>query len=468
MRALAGPANGAGNLLLVLTASLMHSRLFAPVPYALWQDQRGLWWTVFAIILLAVSYAYGLPELAGSRTGAAGRGLAAAATAFIVISAAQVVLATPLLPRSSSLVVGLTVPVWSVISWHLAHDVDQWGASRDRVFAVVASTDDVIGLHRDLAEGAERSATVVDHLLVDEVLAAPSRSLVVERFDAAGANLLVMDAASHAVTPIIEQAALIHRRGSRVRTLSLFYEEWVGKLPHSELARVSLLFDVGELHRRRYVRAKRLVDLAFAAAGLVALMPVMVVVRLLNPVLNPGPLLYRQERVGKDGRPFTILKLRTMRPDVGGGTGSLHRPGDGGHWDQDGGLEDGGVGHGVWTAADDDRITPLGRWLRRTHLDELPQVVNILSGDLSLVGPRPEQPHYVEQLVDKIDFFDARHMVRPGLTGWAQVKQGYAGDEADAFDKLQYDFYYLRRQGIRLDARIIWRTIRGVAAGTGR
>jgi lipopolysaccharide/colanic/teichoic acid biosynthesis glycosyltransferase len=468
VRVLAGPANGAGTLALVLTAALMHSRLFAPVPYDLWQDQRALWWAVFALILLALSYAYGLPELAGSRQGAAGRGVAATVTAFVAISAAQAVLATPLLPRSSSLVVGLTIPLWSVLSWNLAHDADQWGAARDRVFAVVANTDDVAGLCRDLAASPERPATVVGHVLVDEVLARPSQPVVVEQFVESGANLLVMDAASHAFTPIIEQAAEIHRQGSRVRTLSLFYEEWVGKLPHSELVRVSLLFDVGELHRWRYVRAKRLVDLAFAAAGLIALVPIAAIVAVLNPVFNPGPLLYRQERVGKNGRRFTMVKLRTMTQGGGpsdGENAALAPVVDG---EDDAAHEATGSGHGTWTANNDSRITPLGRWLRRSHLDELPQVVNILSGDLSLVGPRPEQPHYVSRLTEKIDFFDTRHIVRPGLTGWAQVKQGYAGDEADAFDKLQYDFYYLRRQGIRLDARIIWRTVRGVLSADGR
>ncbi len=125
-------------------------------------------------------------------------------------------------------------------------------------------------------------------------------------------------------------------------------------------------------------------------------------------------------------------------------------------------------GESEWTAEGDSRITPLGRFLRRTHLDELAQVINIVRGDLSLVGPRPEQPRYVAELSDKIAFYDVRHIVRPGLTGWAQVKQGYAAGHDDAFEKLQYDFYYLRRQGVALDARIIRRTIEGVLRGDGR
>ncbi len=127
-----------------------------------------------------------------------------------------------------------------------------------------------------------------------------------------------------------------------------------------------------------------------------------------------------------------------------------------------------GASASEWTAPDDPRITRFGAWLRRTHLDELPQAVNILRGELSTVGPRPEQPAYVEELVEKIPFYNLRHLVRPGLTGWAQVKYPYGSTEADAIEKLQYEFYYLRHQGLGLDLRIIGRTIRSVIGRGGR
>jgi len=121
-----------------------------------------------------------------------------------------------------------------------------------------------------------------------------------------------------------------------------------------------------------------------------------------------------------------------------------------------------------WTAVDDVRITPFGRVLRRVHLDELPQVLNVLRGELSIVGPRPEQPQVVGELVDKIPFYRLRHLVRPGLTGWAQVKYQYAGTEAETLEKLQYEFFYLRRQSLSLDLRIVGRTIRCVVGRQGR
>jgi lipopolysaccharide/colanic/teichoic acid biosynthesis glycosyltransferase len=160
-------------------------------------------------------------------------------------------------------------------------------------------------------------------------------------------------------------------------------------------------------------------------------------------VANRGPLLFGQERVGKGGGSFRILKFRTMRPAPEG------LPNE-------------------WTGEDDPRITPVGHVLRRSHLDELPQVVNILRGELSVVGPRPEQPHYVAELSEKLPFYGMRHLVRPGLTGWAQVKYGYAGDERDALEKLQYEFFYLRRQSVGLDLRIVGRTLRSVIGGDGR
>jgi lipopolysaccharide/colanic/teichoic acid biosynthesis glycosyltransferase len=127
-----------------------------------------------------------------------------------------------------------------------------------------------------------------------------------------------------------------------------------------------------------------------------------------------------------------------------------------------------GHGAGDTTEINDPRITTFGGILRRTHLDEVPQLWNILRGDLSLVGPRPEQPHLVAQLSAKIPFYGLRHLVRPGLTGWAQVKYHYGADEADALEKLQYEFFYLRHQSLELDARIAVRTMRSVFGGRGR
>jgi lipopolysaccharide/colanic/teichoic acid biosynthesis glycosyltransferase len=223
----------------------------------------------------------------------------------------------------------------------------------------------------------------------------------------------------------------------------MFYEEWLGKIPISELERASMLFDIGELHNTRYGRAKRVADIPIALFVGLLFLAVLPVVVIGNGIANRGPLFYRQDRVGKGGATFTMVKLRTMHPDALG------------------------ADVGRWTTKTDPRVTRFGRILRRTHLDELPQAVNILRGDLSVVGPRPEQPKYVEELSEKLPYYPLRHLVRPGLTGWAQVKYGYAATESDALEKLQYEFWYLRHQSLRTDLRIIGRTIRSVFGGEG-
>jgi lipopolysaccharide/colanic/teichoic acid biosynthesis glycosyltransferase len=314
---------------------------------------------------------------------------------------------------------------------------------RDRV-VVVADDAEAAAVREELDGHPERPALVVDHLHPAEALPVGARSRpLVERVIEAGANLVVIDRAALGEEQVVHQAAALHEHGIRVRTLSLFYEQWLGKLPVSELERVSLLFDIREVHGSRYARVKRLLDVVAGAAGCIALAVVLPFVVIGNLAGNRGPLFYRQERVGKNSKVFTILKFRTMRE---------------------------GEGPSTWTSVDDPRITPFGGFLRRSHLDELPQVVNIVRGDLSIVGPRPEQPRYVEELRSKLPFYDLRHLVRPGLTGWAQVKYGYAGDERDAVEKLQYEFWYLRHQSLVLDGRIIGRTLRSVSgrAGGGR
>jgi lipopolysaccharide/colanic/teichoic acid biosynthesis glycosyltransferase len=307
---------------------------------------------------------------------------------------------------------------------------------------VVGSWADAATLAVEL-ERAERPATVIDVLSLEEALAGlPMREALIESVQAGDATVVVLDRDAQLSQSIIDQVATLHERGVRVRTLSLFYEEWLGKLPVSELERVSLMFDIGELHRVRYSRAKRVIDMGLALVGVLALIVVVPFVVLGNLVANRGSLLFRQLRVGRNGETFTIYKFRSM-------TGSDSSMGE-------------------WTDEDDPRITPFGRFLRRSHIDELPQVVNILKGDLAFVGPRPEQPHYVEQLENKLPFYRLRHLVRPGLTGWAQVKYGYAGNETDALEKLQYEFYYLRRQSLAFDLRVMVRTMRSVLRRDGR
>jgi lipopolysaccharide/colanic/teichoic acid biosynthesis glycosyltransferase len=309
---------------------------------------------------------------------------------------------------------------------------------------VVAPRSEAITLRDELDGEPERPAVLASAL---EPAAAVSpdgkhKPLLDEVLRVRG-TVVVLDRIALTETTIVSQAAALHEAGLRVRSLSTFYEDWLGKLPVSELERASLFFDIRELHGDRYARVKRLLDAVFGVLGCIVLIVVLPFVIVGDVVANRGSLLYRQKRVGKNGVEFSILKFRTMRAR-----------------DDSSSSE--------WTKENDPRITPFGRVLRRTHVDELPQLVNIVRGDLSFVGPRPEQPQYVYELSQKLPFYGLRHLVRPGLTGWAQVKYGYAGDERDALEKLQYEFWYLRNQSLSLDARVIGRTVRSVFGLGGR
>lgn len=187
---------------------------------------------------------------------------------------------------------------------------------------------------------------------------------------------------------------------------------------------------------------KRLMDLGLCLLVLPIALPLMLGIAVAIRLDTKGPVLFWQERVGQGGRVFRMVKFRTMR----------HEPRDSGP---------------RFAAKDDDRITRVGRWLRRTRLDELPQLWNIIRGDMSFVGPRPEQVAFVAQFEKEIPFYGLRHFVRPGVTGWAQIGSGYASDRRGTIEKLEHDFYYVKYRSIGLDIYILYRTVKTVATGSG-
>ncbi len=402
---------------------------------------RFSWAIAYIALLCASAYGVGLPELPRNFFQAVVSGAGASFGAAVGISLLQLGTGDALLPRFVVFwsAIGV-VPAYALCSALAARD-QRRRAGRDKVIAVLGSADEAT-LRSDLELNPERPASLTRTMSVDDARGAgePDQPLV-RVADETGAIVVVLDRLAQNDESVVAQAAQLHERGVRVRTLSLFYDEWLGKLPVSELERVGLMFDIGEVHRVRYGRVKRQIDIVLALLALPVFIVAIPFVLTGNLVANRGALFYRQPRVGKGDRQFEIRKFRTM--------GATEGPTD-------------------WTRDDDPRITRFGRVLRRTHLDELPQVLNILRGDLAVVGPRPEQPRYVEELVEKIPFYGLRHLVRPGLTGWAQVKYPYGADEIDAVEKLQYEFYYLRHQSLTLDARILGRTVRSVIGRGGR
>ncbi len=440
MRRLARPLLLAGIVVTVLGLSKIHANAHG---YDYTGSFRFAWSLAYIALLGATSYGAGLPELPPTRRSAALTALASTAAAALCMSVLQLVGGSALLPRFVVFGAPLVLVPFAAVCWSVARRGRARDGQRDRVVAVVGA-EARSNLVRELDAHPERPAVLAWVLAPEEARSDGSQDTpLIDVARATGATVVVLDRAGLADQSVVDQAAELHEAGVRVRTLSLFYDQWLGKLPVSELERIGLLFDIGELHRAQYGRIKRILDTVGAAAGTLVLLAVAPVVWAGNQLGNRGPLLYRQTRVGKGGREFEILKFRTMRP-AGAGTAT------------------------AWTGEDDPRITPFGAWLRRSHLDELPQVLNILRGDLSVVGPRPEQPHYVAELDTKVPFYRYRHLVRPGLTGWAQVKYPYGASEGDAFEKLQYEFYYLRHQSLALDLRITGRTLRSVLGRGGR
>ena len=180
-----------------------------------------------------------------------------------------------------------------------------------------------------------------------------------------------------------------------------------------------------------YLALNRLIDFVVSILGICAML---MLIYLINTIYNRGKLFYHQERIGKSSKPFKIIKFRTMVENA----------------------EDEGA---KWAAKHDLRVTPFGRFLRRTRLDEIPQFINILKNDMSLIGPRPERPVFIEKLKEKIPFYETRHIIKPGLTGWAQVNAKYASSDDETFEKLQYDLYYIKKRSLFIDFRIIVKTI---------
>jgi sugar transferase (PEP-CTERM system associated) len=226
--------------------------------------------------------------------------------------------------------------------------------------------------------------------------------------------------------------------------LASVYESYTGKIAVENLRPSWLIFSAGFKKSAFLSASKRALDLAAAGLGLVLAAPVMALAAMAIKLTSTGPVFYHQQRVGQHGRIFTVHKLRSMRQDAEAATGP------------------------VWASKQHDpRVTPVGRFLRRSRLDEVPQLWNVVIGDMSFVGPRPERPEFVSDLTRDIPYYGQRHVVRPGLTGWAQVRYTYGASVEDALQKLQYDLYYIKNLSLALDLFIILDTVKTVILRRG-
>lgn len=275
--------------------------------------------------------------------------------------------------------------------------------------------------------------------LGEECVATRRSQLAAALEEQAPDEVIVLDNAV-GVHDVLHYSATILRSGCGIFSYSSYYERLLRQSPVDTIDERGVLgngFNVGSFHSGLI---KRPIDVSLAALGLFVGAPLMLACALLVRLSSPGPIIYRQVRVGRYGRPFWIYKFRTMRADA----------------EKDG---------AVWATKGDCRVTTVGKVLRKTRFDELPQLWNILIGDMSMVGPRPERPEFVEELRRHVPHYDLRNLVQPGLTGWAQVRFRYGASIADAQRKLAFDLYYVRHCNLAFDVTIWLRTLAAMAKG---
>jgi sugar transferase (PEP-CTERM system associated) len=222
-----------------------------------------------------------------------------------------------------------------------------------------------------------------------------------------------------------------------------FYERVSGKISIENLKPEWMIFNPGFNRHEHQMLLKQILSVAVALFLFILTLPILPLIMLLIKLDSPGPIFHRQKRVGQDGRVFTLWKFRSMRKDAEGDNGA------------------------VWAAVDDPRVTRVGKYLRRLRLDEFPQLLNIIHGDMTLVGPRPERPEFVAKLQEEIPFYSLRHTVKPGVTGWAQINYDYANTIEHSIEKLQYDLFYIKNMSWVLDVLIILETIKTVLVRRG-
>jgi sugar transferase (PEP-CTERM system associated) len=233
-------------------------------------------------------------------------------------------------------------------------------------------------------------------------------------------------------------------RGLQVNDALDFYEQCFGKIWVETLSPEWFVYSDGFKSSKVNEFLKRVFDVIIAAFLLALSAPLMAVVAIVTKLDSRGPVLFRQVRVGRHGKTFVIYKFRSMR--------------------QDAELEIGPT----WATERDQRVTRVGRFLRKFRLDELPQAINVLNGEMSLIGPRPERPYFVDHLIQAIPFYDLRHYIKPGITGWAQVMYPYGASIEDARQKLQYDLHYVKHRSMLWDLKILYKTVKVVLFGRGR
>lgn len=346
----------------------------------------------------------------------------------------------------------LSMGAASIVAWHSLH---VWVAGREALRENVLILGTGYTARKIATEMLERAplgyriaGILTDHAAEIDVKGNPpviggvdDLVPVVERLRI---NLIVVALDDRRGSMPVRELLQCRLAGVRVEEAASFFERLTGKILVSNLRPSWLVFSAGFSNPPTVKNFKRVLELLVSVVLLVLLSPLLLLVSLLIVLESRGPVIYRQRRIGEFGIPFDLFKFRTMRADAESATGP------------------------VWADPDEDpRITRVGRLLRKLRLDELPQIVNVLRGEMSFVGPRPERPFFVERLAPVIPYYSERHNVKPGITGWAQVKFGYASTIEDAENKLQFDLYYIKNMSLLFDFTVLLQTAKVMLLGKG-
>ena len=415
-------------------------------PEAIARADRAEWLVLLVPTILATVGSRALYEVIGFA--AARRGLLgylAAAIPSALLAAAVMVGASAIVGLGSSPAIWVGTVALATLTLFIA------GAARGFEIRVRLAMRRVYFIgsraaQRDLARELARhhDATLVGAAVLDPLPSPLDGFALAQAVLACRATVVVLDGVAMRVAELVETATLLNLRGVRIRELMSYYEREFKKIPLAELSPTWFLFDIAPIHRRRLYRSlRRATDVTFAAALLLLTLPLTLLAAVVIRVTSPGPAVYRQRRVGKEGEEFTLLKLRTMTQPPNADA------------------------EAAWGSSHAHRVTPVGRIMRRFRFDELPQLWNVIRGDLALIGPRPEQVPIAARLAQELPHYSSRHCIRPGVTGWAQVNLGYGGSVEGTVAKLQRDLYYMKHHNLRLDALIIWLTVKAVLAGRG-
>jgi sugar transferase (PEP-CTERM system associated) len=434
--------------------AVLYARFGSAAPEVLWAQHGWAKLAGLALVTVAALYLLDLYDLAATQQRAARRwgitlrvtqavGLAAIGLALVFYAVPQLHLGRGVFLLSLGLLTMLLSGWrrWAV--WLFGQR-----ALAERVL-ILGTDPGAVELARETLQRREKGYEVVGFLGDDPALVGRSlinpcvlglTDMLEEVVQAHRVNRIVV-AQTGTPLPLDPLLGLKLRDQLAVEEGAAFYERLTGKMNLTALEPRRLIFGDFGWGTRLYQRARRLLDVMLGGLGLLCSVPLMALAALAIKLDSPGPVFYQQERVGQHGRRFKIIKLRSMRTDA----------------EPDG---------PVWAAVADARVTPVGRVLRKLRLDEVPQFINVLRGEMSFIGPRPERPEFVALLERDIPLYAQRHLIKPGLTGWAQVRGQYCASLDEARERHQYDLFYIKNQSPALDALILLETIRVVCAGS--